>query len=147
MTPGSKKGRRTSSAPPIIHDENVNDDTESAYSITSNSISITSSKRKSARGKRTTKKPKFDDEYMPKKTSFDLEEPKQKNNTEVVKPKNALILVSDKRRGVYECDYCRRDISQVPRIRCAVCPDFDSCLECFPTSIPAPKADGNYYLG
>lgn len=42
-----------------------------------------------------------------------------------------LVLTSDKRRGVYECDYCHADISQVPRIRCAVCPDFDLCLECF----------------
>ena len=42
-----------------------------------------------------------------------------------------LVLTSDKRRGVYECDYCHADISQVPRIRCAVCPDFDLCLDCF----------------
>jgi hypothetical protein len=42
-----------------------------------------------------------------------------------------LVLTSDKRRGVYECDYCHADISQVPRIRCAVCVDFDLCLECF----------------
>lgn len=44
---------------------------------------------------------------------------------------DALILTSEKRRGVYECDYCHNDISQVPRIRCAVCTDFDLCLECF----------------
>ena len=42
-----------------------------------------------------------------------------------------LVLTSDKRRGVYECDYCHSDISQFPRIRCAVCPDFDLCLDCF----------------
>ena len=42
-----------------------------------------------------------------------------------------LILTSEKRRGVYECDYCHSDISQVPRIRCAVCADFDLCLDCF----------------
>ena len=45
-----------------------------------------------------------------------------------------LVLTSDKRRGIYECDYCHTDISQVPRIRCAVCPDFDLCLECFATT-------------
>ena len=48
-----------------------------------------------------------------------------------------LILTGDKRRGLYECDYCRRDISQLPRIRCAVCPDFDLCLECFSTTDPS----------
>lgn len=45
-----------------------------------------------------------------------------------------LIMTSDKRRGVYECDYCHTDISQLPRIRCAVCPDFDLCLDCFATT-------------
>jgi Myb-like DNA-binding domain/Zinc finger, ZZ type len=42
-----------------------------------------------------------------------------------------LVLTSDKRRGVYECDYCGADVSQTPRIRCAVCVDFDVCLDCF----------------
>lgn len=52
--------------------------------------------------------------------------------TENEPPKEpSLVLTSDKRRGVYECDYCHADISQVPRIRCAVCPDFDLCLSCF----------------
>ncbi|OEU22570.1 hypothetical protein FRACYDRAFT_138305, partial [Fragilariopsis cylindrus CCMP1102] len=36
--------------------------------------------------------------------------------------------------GVYECDYCHSDISQQPRIRCAVCDDFDLCLDCFATT-------------
>lgn len=46
------------------------------------------------------------------------------------KPLN-LILTSEKRRGFYECDYCRTDLSQAPRICCAICPEFDLCLECF----------------
>jgi Zinc finger, ZZ type len=45
-----------------------------------------------------------------------------------------LILTSDKRRGVYECDYCHNDISQTLRIRCAVCEDFDLCCDCFATT-------------
>ena len=45
-----------------------------------------------------------------------------------------LILTSEKRRGFYECDYCRTDLSQVPRICCAICPEFDLCLECFTNS-------------
>ncbi len=45
-----------------------------------------------------------------------------------------LVLTSEKRRGVYECDYCHSDISQLPRIRCAVCSDFDLCLDCFATT-------------
>ncbi|GFH47629.1 hypothetical protein CTEN210_04104 [Chaetoceros tenuissimus] len=42
-----------------------------------------------------------------------------------------LILTSSKKRGLYECDYCRTDLSQVPRICCAICPEFDLCLDCF----------------
>lgn len=47
---------------------------------------------------------------------------------------DSLVLTSEKRRGVYECDYCHSDISQLPRIRCAVCSDFDLCLDCFATT-------------
>jgi hypothetical protein len=45
-----------------------------------------------------------------------------------------LVLTSEKRQNTYECDYCHQDISQQPRIRCAVCTDFDLCLDCFATS-------------
>lgn len=34
---------------------------------------------------------------------------------------------------MYHCDYCRKDISQLVRIRCSECDDFDLCLECFAT--------------
>ena len=44
-----------------------------------------------------------------------------------------LVLLGDKPRGLYECDYCGSDLTRTPRIRCAVCPDFDLCLECFVT--------------
>ena len=33
--------------------------------------------------------------------------------------------------GTYHCDYCRKDISHVARIKCAECVDFDLCMECF----------------
>lgn len=36
-----------------------------------------------------------------------------------------------KRDGLYHCDYCSKDLSTSLRIKCAVCPDFDLCLECF----------------
>ena len=47
------------------------------------------------------------------------------------RPPPALILTSEKRRGVYECDCCHVDVSQAPRIQCSVCVDFDICLDCF----------------
>lgn len=48
-----------------------------------------------------------------------------------------LVLTSSARRGVYECDYCRADVTQVPRVQCAVCPDFDVCLDCLATTDPS----------
>eukprot|EP01113_Clastostelium_recurvatum_P029973 TRINITY_DN3631_c0_g1_i3.p1 TRINITY_DN3631_c0_g1~~TRINITY_DN3631_c0_g1_i3.p1 ORF type:complete len:584 (+),score=187.76 TRINITY_DN3631_c0_g1_i3:68-1819(+) len=31
----------------------------------------------------------------------------------------------------YHCDYCHKDISNVVRIKCSICHDFDLCVECF----------------
>ncbi|KAJ4848236.1 hypothetical protein Tsubulata_043800 [Turnera subulata] len=33
--------------------------------------------------------------------------------------------------ALYHCNYCNKDISGMIRIKCAVCPDFDLCIECF----------------
>ncbi|KAL7465350.1 hypothetical protein ACHAXS_005675 [Conticribra weissflogii] len=49
-------------------------------------------------------------------------------------PARPLVLLGDKPRGLYECDYCRADLTRAPRIRCATCPDFDLCLDCFATA-------------
>ena len=39
---------------------------------------------------------------------------------------------------MYHCDYCRRDISNVVRIKCAECSDFDLCLDCFCAGVRVP---------
>ncbi len=55
-----------------------------------------------------------------------------KTSEKVAKDKRKpLILLGEKPCGMYECDYCGSDITRAPRIRCADCPDFDLCLECF----------------
>ena len=59
---------------------------------------------------------------------------KLQENDETLDEDSLLVLTSEKRRGMYECDYCHSDISQQPRIRCAVCADFDLCLDCFATT-------------
>ncbi|AES64520.2 transcriptional adapter ADA2b [Medicago truncatula] len=33
--------------------------------------------------------------------------------------------------ALYHCNYCKKNITGVIRIKCAVCPDFDLCVECF----------------
>ncbi|KAJ7946422.1 Transcriptional adapter [Quillaja saponaria] len=35
------------------------------------------------------------------------------------------------KRALYHCNYCNKDITGKIRIKCAVCPDFDLCVECF----------------
>jgi transcriptional adapter 2-alpha len=38
---------------------------------------------------------------------------------------------SESKGALYHCDYCRTDISQLVRIKCAECEDFDLCVRCF----------------
>eukprot|EP00697_Spironema_sp_BW2_P009576 gnl/Spiro4/2452_TR1176_c0_g1_i1.p1 gnl/Spiro4/2452_TR1176_c0_g1~~gnl/Spiro4/2452_TR1176_c0_g1_i1.p1 ORF type:complete len:342 (-),score=51.43 gnl/Spiro4/2452_TR1176_c0_g1_i1:10-1035(-) len=35
----------------------------------------------------------------------------------------------------YHCDYCSKDITRAVRIKCAVCRDFDLCVECFSVGV------------
>lgn len=56
-----------------------------------------------------------------------------KHSKQQGKKPRPLVLLGAKPRGLYECDYCSTDLTRAPRIRCANCPDFDLCLECFAT--------------
>eukprot|EP00775_Hariotina_reticulata_P009048 gene9048-9218_t len=38
-------------------------------------------------------------------------------------------------RALYHCNYCHKDISNNVRIKCADCPDFDLCVECFSVGV------------
>ncbi|KAK9089871.1 hypothetical protein Scep_028953 [Stephania cephalantha] len=38
---------------------------------------------------------------------------------------------TDGKKALYHCNYCNKDISGKIRIKCAKCPDFDLCVECF----------------
>ncbi|GAA0163252.1 DNA-binding transcription factor [Lithospermum erythrorhizon] len=40
-------------------------------------------------------------------------------------------VTSDGKRALYHCNYCNKDLSGRVRIKCAVCSDFDLCIECF----------------
>ncbi|KAH1064196.1 hypothetical protein J1N35_029183 [Gossypium stocksii] len=48
-------------------------------------------------------------------------------------PSAGLGLVPSEAKGpaLYHCNYCNKDLSGMVRIKCAVCPDFDLCVECF----------------
>jgi len=44
----------------------------------------------------------------------------------------------------YHCDYCRKDISHGIRIKCAVCTDFDLCVECFSVGVEVTPHKSNH---
>ncbi|MBA0624560.1 hypothetical protein Godav_009902 [Gossypium davidsonii] len=48
-------------------------------------------------------------------------------------PSAGLGQVPGEAKGpaLYHCNYCNKDLSGMVRIKCAVCPDFDLCVECF----------------
>lgn len=38
---------------------------------------------------------------------------------------------NERKPGLYCCNYCDKDLSGLVRLKCAVCVDFDLCVECF----------------
>lgn len=68
------------------------------------------------------------------------------------RPKRARSKVEKKdeseRLSRFHCDYCNRDLSTAVRARCAVCPDYDSCLDCFSVgaALKPHSADHAYRL-
>ncbi|WRX16257.1 zinc finger protein [Theobroma cacao] len=46
--------------------------------------------------------------------------------------------------ALYHCNYCNKDISGMVRIKCAVCPDFDLCVECFSVGAEVTPHKGNH---
>lgn len=64
--------------------------------------------------------------------------PAPEAKSSAARPKRARPSKSDRKdakaseeKGRFHCDYCARDLSQAVRARCAVCPDYDACLDCF----------------
>ncbi|XP_013737371.2 transcriptional adapter ADA2b isoform X2 [Brassica napus] len=55
---------------------------------------------------------------------------KKKNAANVDTFEPSSIVQGTEGGGKYNCDYCQKDITGKIRIKCAVCPDFDLCVEC-----------------
>ena len=50
------------------------------------------------------------------------------------------------RRSLYSCSYCGRDTSYSVRVKCAECPDYDSCVPCFAVGAALhPHSPGHAY--
>jgi transcriptional adapter 2-alpha len=48
-----------------------------------------------------------------------------------VDPRDDIPIEATSEPVQYHCDYCSKDISNTVRIRCAVCDEFEVCIECF----------------
>lgn len=46
--------------------------------------------------------------------------------------------------ALYHCNYCNKDISGMVRIKCAVCSDFDLCIECFSVGAQIHSHESNH---
>ncbi|KAM7263713.1 hypothetical protein ACFE04_001396 [Oxalis oulophora] len=52
----------------------------------------------------------------------------------------------DGKKALYHCNYCNKDITGKTRIKCAMCPDFDLCVECFSVGAEVqPHKSGHPY--
>lgn len=55
---------------------------------------------------------------------------KKKNAANVENFESSSTVTGTEGGRKYNCDYCQKDITGKIRIKCAVCPDFDLCVEC-----------------
>lgn len=51
---------------------------------------------------------------------------------------------SEGKKALYHCNYCNKDITGKIRIKCAVCPDFDLCIECFSVGAEVTSHKSNH---
>ena len=56
----------------------------------------------------------------------------------------SLIFILCCCRGLYHCNYCQKDITNIVRIKCAVCQDFDLCLDCFSVGVEISPHQNNH---
>ncbi|CAN6484974.1 unnamed protein product [Victoria cruziana] len=64
------------------------------------------------------------------------EDPHQRSKRRRVTPsgdnlENNGTGTAERKRAMYHCNYCNKDLSGKIRIKCTKCPDFDLCVECF----------------
>ncbi|GAB2274998.1 hypothetical protein Dimus_009766 [Dionaea muscipula] len=57
------------------------------------------------------------------------------STVESIEPVTEGQIVNERKKALYHCNYCNKDISGKIRIKCVVCPDFDLCIECFSVGV------------
>eukprot|EP00471_Norrisiella_sphaerica_P007340 CAMPEP_0184482248 /NCGR_PEP_ID=MMETSP0113_2-20130426/3814_1 /TAXON_ID=91329 /ORGANISM="Norrisiella sphaerica, Strain BC52" /LENGTH=455 /DNA_ID=CAMNT_0026861865 /DNA_START=166 /DNA_END=1533 /DNA_ORIENTATION=+ len=69
-----------------------------------------------------------------------------KKRKNVANDEARALAESANEKHQYFCDFCRKDLSGVVRIRCAECKDFDLCVECFSVGVEvAPHVNNHKY--
>lgn len=48
------------------------------------------------------------------------------------------------KRALYSCKYCSKDITGQTRIKCAECPDFELCVQCFSVGVEVTPHKSNH---
>ncbi|XP_051133716.1 transcriptional adapter ADA2b-like isoform X2 [Andrographis paniculata] len=56
---------------------------------------------------------------------------KRGSDGEHVEPILGVLGDSDEQRVLHHCNYCNKDLTGIIHIKCALCFDFDLCVECF----------------
>ncbi|CAH8291288.1 unnamed protein product [Eruca vesicaria subsp. sativa] len=51
---------------------------------------------------------------------------------------------NERKPGLYCCNYCDKDLSGLVRLKCAVCVDFDLCVECFYVGVELSRHKSNH---
>ncbi|CAM8949951.1 unnamed protein product [Rhodiola kirilowii] len=68
------------------------------------------------------------------------------SNTENLENASIGSGMGEGKGALYHCNYCNKDISGKIRIKCAVCSDFDLCVECFSVGAEVtPHKSGHPY--
>ncbi|XP_057470841.1 transcriptional adapter ADA2b-like isoform X1 [Actinidia eriantha] len=49
------------------------------------------------------------------------------------------------KKALYHCNYCNKDLTGKIRIKCAMCPDFDLCIECFSVGAEVTPHKSNHH--
>ncbi|KAI9123656.1 hypothetical protein K1719_004956 [Acacia pycnantha] len=63
---------------------------------------------------------------------------------DITEPGAAGQGTSEGKKALYHCNYCNKDITGKIRIKCAMCPDFDLCIECFSVGAEVTSHKSNH---
>ncbi|CAI9087136.1 OLC1v1021130C1 [Oldenlandia corymbosa var. corymbosa] len=70
---------------------------------------------------------------------------KHASNGENIESSSSVQVTAEGKKALYHCNYCKKDITGRTRIKCAVCSDFDLCIECFSVGAEVHPHKSNHH--